>query len=108
MRPHGLLAQSTTAKKVAPLALARSSPIPPIARLLKLDAGSRPGLSISDFWSLWTICYCGVVTTRSAFPLHSKECVVELPDSEAEELSLDLSRMTLFGADSESDMEVEA
>lgn len=42
--------------------------------MLVLDSGGRPGLSLVDFWATFTLCECGMVTTRAAFRQHLKHC----------------------------------
>ena len=57
-------------------------------RLLILDADSNPGIPLAEFWEIFTVCQCGLVTTRRAFPIHNKDCIVDLTDME-EDLSSD-------------------
>jgi hypothetical protein len=42
----------------------------PLARLLRLDANTRPGLTEIEFSRLFAKCQCGLITTLRVFDSH--------------------------------------
>jgi len=51
--------------------------------LLMLDAATNPGLTRMQFNDLFTVCPCGIITTRRVFHLYQCEGVIDLTgDSE--------------------------
>lgn len=60
---------------------------------MRLDSWGRPGLTLRDLWALLTICRCGIVTTREAFPYHLKNCNYEDPDEENKREILEVDNM---------------
>lgn len=80
------------ATKLAPLLKMTASPRSAHFRLMLLDSGGRPGLSLIEFWGLFTLCHCGMVTTRAAYPQHLPHCPGKLL-TEEEEIVKDLSEV---------------
>jgi hypothetical protein len=58
----------------------------PLLLLLQLDSAIRPGLSETDFRSLFGKCRCGLIMTRNAFGAHY--CPIEGVAAEPEVIEL--------------------
>lgn len=90
-----------SATSLLQLALMRSSDRLAIDELLRLDSSYRPGITVKQFFQLFTICKCGLIMTRNAFTRHlCRYIIVDLTtqsDSEEESATAASIMMELDG-----------
>ncbi|KZP09585.1 hypothetical protein FIBSPDRAFT_963878 [Athelia psychrophila] len=79
-------AEATNRIAYGRLALMQDSTQPAIFDLLRLDSSERPGLTMDQFYRVFTICKCDRIMTRRAFGRHlCKHIVVDLTATDSED-----------------------